>query len=623
MKKIIAALLCVTFFLQQGLQTVQGDLVNDSTTKILKEVSSLEKKTLTATSGCRSNDIQRLLNENQFGQYDLTVEIPAGTYQLEHSLYVWPNTTIRAAADAKLVKQSGYGAIIQNYLVDDNGGYDTNSNITIEGGIWDSTPTMSAKEGTESFRFIHCNNITIKNLTLCNVPSGSHLIVFAGVQNAKVSQCLFYGYGADGSGKGSPKEAIQLDVVHSAKEVPTNQPSQVKWDDLPCDNIEISDCEFYNYSRGIGSHTAVAGRFHTNVEIKNNKFHDLTDSAIRLYNYKDTVVSGNTIENATAGILVYTYMEAADGKSYFQPLNGNVGALPQNYNIKIEKNTIKNMHLSSGNWGDGIRVMGASSRPMTGVTIVGNDISSTERYGIFATTAPKLVIGKSNNISTTAKQGIFLEKSCDNAKIIGNKVTNKKMDAIAIYGSKSVTIESNTVSAKDNGIRVALKSPMATVQKNTVQSAGQNGIWISSGCEQSVVSNNTIKKYATSGEYFGIYVYQAGGKNAKTATKIKGNTIVGSGKSLVKHGIKVSESPYIICESNKITNAPGNGIYIYKSKKSTIQKNQIKTPRKSGIWVSTSAGSVISGNVVAGASKTDAIKVVESSNTKNQKNVIR
>ena len=620
MKKILLAIMCATFLLPVGIQNVQGTTLRQN---IVKENAPLETKKVMAPSGCTAKELQNILNENMDGKYNLTVEIPSGTYQFDHTIYVWPNTTIHAASGAKIIKMSGYGAMIEDVIIEDKGSYDTSSNITIDGGIWDSTPTMTAKEGTESFRFIHCSDITVKNLTVCNVPSGSHLVVFAGVRNAQVSNCKFYGYGVNGDGVGSPKEAVQLDVVHSAKEVPTNQSSRIKWDDTPCDQITISDCEFYNYSRGIGSHTAVAGRPHTNVTIKNNSFHDLTDSAVRLYNYKDTIVSGNKISNSVAGILAYTYIEAADGKSYFQPNDGNVGTLPSNYNILLKNNTIQDIHLSQGNWGDGIRVIGSNSRPMTGVKIEGNTISNAQRYGIFGTYAPKMLIQKANKISLTAKQAILLEKASNNSKISGCVINNKKMDAIAVYGCKKVTVSGNTVTAKDNGIRVALNSPMAVVEKNTVQSAGQNGIWVSSGCGQSVVRENTIKKYGTSGEYYGIYIYQAGGKSAKQTTTVKGNTITGSGKSQVKHGIKVSESPYLVCEANKITATPGNGIYIYKSKKSVISKNVIKNPKKSGIWVSASANSSVVSNVIKGVSNKDAIKIVDSAKTKTQKNKVQ
>ena len=189
MKKILLAIMCATFLLPVGIQNVQGTTLRQN---IVKENAPLETKKVMAPSGCTAKELQNILNENMDGKYNLTVEIPSGTYQFDHTIYVWPNTTIHAASDAKIIKMSGYGAMIEDVIIEDKGSYDTSSNITIDGGIWDSTPTMTAKEGTESFRFIHCSDITVKNLTVCNVPSGSHLVVFAGVRNAQVSNCKFY-----------------------------------------------------------------------------------------------------------------------------------------------------------------------------------------------------------------------------------------------------------------------------------------------------------------------------------------------------------------------------------------------------------------------------------------------
>ena len=160
---------------------------------------------------------------------------------------------------------------------------------------------------------------------------------------------------------------------------------------------------------------------------------------------------------------------------------------------------------------------------------------------------------------------------------------------------------------------------MATVQNNTINSAGKNGIWISSGCNNALVKKNVIKKYAQSnGEYYGIYIYQAGGKKAAKSSKITENTIIGAGKSKIKHGIKISESPYILCNSNTIKSATGHGIYIYKSKCSIINNNKIISPRQFGIWISTSPKSTIKGNKVSGVSKNNKIKIVNSPNCKQK-----
>lgn len=649
MKKMMTIVLCAALLWTSGNMELYAasEVVEENvqaiemTLKETEEVAatgvSLTEKSVTAKVGCTAADLQELLNLNADGQYKLTVNIPAGTYKLTKSLYVYPNTTIKANANAKLIKQSKYGAMIEVKLINDDGGYDANHDITIDGGIWDSEPLMNSRDGgTETFRFIHSNNIIIKNATLRNVPEGSHLIVFAGVQNATVTNCKFYGYGDDGDGKITPKEAVQLDTTHSEIQVPTNQADQITWDDLPCDKITISDCEFYDFSRGIGSHTAVAGRIHSNITIKNNKFHDLSDSAIRLYNYKDTVVTSNTIKNAEEGILVYTYIEDAEADSYFNPLNGKVGKLPADYNITISKNTITNIKDADNIWGDGVRVIGKSNRPMAGVKISGNTITNMSRYGIFATTAPNLTIGTGNKITTTVNHAILLEQGSSDSNIYGNVISGAKNSGIAVYGSENVTINSNQVASVNTAIYL-LDAVKCTVGKsgkgNTVASSKENGITLSTdpvqkkgtGCTSTKVQYNTVKSAKTNG----IFVYKTQKAN------INKNTIVAAGESGIlvttgstsakvanntinaakENGISITlASKYAQITGNKvlkygIANKDGKryGIMIYQSGGSSktntkVLKNSIMgtgtAKKKNGIQISSSSYTTVSGNTV-------------------------
>lgn len=542
-------------------------------TESVEKTANLTAKSVTATAGCTAANLQKLLDTNAEGKYELTVNIPAGTYKLNRSLYVYPHTTIKADKAAKLVKQSGYGALIEVKLIADDGGYDGNSHITIDGGIWDSTPIMNATEGTETFRFIHSNTITVKNATLCNVPEGSHLIVFAGVQNATVTNCKFYGYQNWKTAK-TPKEAVQLDTAHSEVQVPTNQGDQITWDDLACDNITVTNCEFYNFSRGIGSHTAVAGRLHTNVTISNNQFHDLSDSAIRLYNYKDTVVSGNTINKVEEGILTYTYMENVDDSAYFSPLDGVVGELPTDYNIEISGNKITNVKDTDNIWGDGIRVIGKDDRKLGGVRITGNTITTTSRYGIFATAAPNMTVSANNIISKTTSDAVLLEKGCDQSTIKETTVTEAKKAGISVYNSNGVLITNNTVSSANSAIYL-LDSKSCVI-----------------GGESS--SGNTVT--STGASAISLSVQGAGNNGGCTSSKVSGNTIVNA----KEHGIFVYKGQKVTVADNVVKAAGKNGIFISTNcDNALVEKNTVHTAKENGIAVtSKSMYATVTGNTV-------------------------
>ena len=285
-------------------------------------------------SGAAATSIQSLLDMNKYGGYDeLIVTLPKGEYYLDRTLYVYSNTTIKVEKGAKFYKNRVYGAVIEGGILSDRGGYEGCKNITIDGGLWDAKAIMNLSEGTETFRFIHASNITIKNAEFSNLPEDSHFVVLAGSKDVLIENCSFHGYGDDGDSHREPKEAVQLDVAHSVEIVPTDQ--WIVWDDLPCKNVTIQNCEFYDYSRAIGSHTAVAGIYHENIVIRNNVIRDMEEVALKLYQYKDSLVSGNEISNCAGGIVVYTELGNSKKDAYFKPLNGKTVTEPKKLNLVI------------------------------------------------------------------------------------------------------------------------------------------------------------------------------------------------------------------------------------------------------------------------------------------------
>ncbi|MCI8992678.1 MAG: right-handed parallel beta-helix repeat-containing protein [Eubacterium sp.] len=586
MKQKLAIILCIFFILTSGntlvfaagQPTAERSARLETAEDITEDINAVgirgvKKETVVKPTAA---GIQEKLNINKDGQYDLTVIIPPGTYPLTKTLYVHPNTTI-IADGATLVKQRNYGAMLEAKLTDDYGGYGGNHDITIQGGTWDSTPCMR-NSGTESLRFIHCNNITIRDAKFCNVPGGSHLVVLAGVKNATITNCEFSGYGTDPqngylSAK-VPKEAIQLDVVRK-EVVPTGQTAEIKnWDDLPCDTVTVSGCRFHEFSRGIGSHTAVAGMLHNRVTIENNTFENLSDSAVRLYNYKNSVIKGNRISNAVEGILVYTCIGQSGENAYFQPKNGVAAPLPTEYNITVSDNIIKDIADKNGVWGDGIRVIGGKTRELSGVTVRNNWISEVSRYGIFATEAPDLTI-TNNRIEVPEKDGIFVSMNSRNASILNNKIFH----------------------SGHNGIALTSFSRYSTIQGNTVTEYGMEN-----------------KKGARSG----IIVYLSGG-NSRDNTVVMKNKITGTGKKSGRNAIHLSGSSYVTVSGNTINKADGSGIYLYQSKNSVIGKtkkdtNTIKNPKEYGIYITSASLNVkaqynkITGAKTAGVGVYDARK---------------
>ena len=390
-----------------------------------------------AKKGDSTSKIQKLLDLNKNGNYNkLIVKIPAGDYYFDKTLYVYSNTTLILEEGAKIHKKRAYGAIIEGKLVSDNGGYDGCKNIVIDGGVWDASDMMNGPNGTENIRFIHASNIVIKNAEFSNISEGSHFVVFAGVKNGTIENCSFHGYGDNGDSYRTPKEAVQLDIVHNKKIVPTAQ--NVKWDDLPCKNITISNCEFYDYSRAIGSHTTVAGVYHEGIVIKDNIIHDMEEVAIRLYQYKDSMISGNTITNCATGIMLYTQTGFTQESAYYEPLSGIVNQEPEKTNVILEGNTIKNMLSSSKEYGNAIHISGIAQLPMSYIVVKENQIYNVDQNGIFITGANHVEVSK-NVIRKAKKYGILFKANNKNKEIIGNKIRDAGIsDVFEIKGSSII-----------------------------------------------------------------------------------------------------------------------------------------------------------------------------------------
>ena len=445
-------------------------------------------------SNATAQEIQQILDYNKDNEYNLTIRIPNGTYILERELRIYSNTTIIASAGAKLMKNHQRGALLANDMSNDKGGYTTTENITINGGIWDSSKISSYNKGTESFRFIHASNVTIKNATIRNVPDKSHLITLAGVKNGTIENCKLYGYNGT-----TLKEAIQLDIVHDSTIVPSMQANLIVYDDLPCNTITIRNNEIYNYPRGIGSHTSVQGVFHSNITIENNYIHDLTEAGIKAYNYVNTNIKNNTIERAAVGVLVYTTF-SNEATNYLQALpSTKKQPLPKNYRIVIEGNTINNMrqYLSGStlSWGDGIRIIGSKTRPLSNVSIKKNHITKTARYGIFVEYSPTCYVG-SNYITNTYRYSICIDNSSS-----GNLYWNQISKAGAkgsIYGGIGV---SNTKNLK--------------IYKNTIKVTAKNGIYLNSTTKNCNITWNKIS---------GVTASQAIYANSKAGHTVKNNT---------------------------------------------------------------------------------------------------
>ncbi|MGB8451771.1 MAG: right-handed parallel beta-helix repeat-containing protein [Anaerocolumna sp.] len=575
---------------------------------------------VTAQPGDTSVELQSMLDYNKNGSYDLTVKIPAGTYILKSELHIYSNTTIIADPKAKIMKSHMKGSMIANDLTTDKGGYTTTENITIDGGIWDSSKIANQETGTESFRFIHAANVTVKNVTICNVPDNSHLITYAGIKNGIIDHCTLYGYIGT-----TPKEAIQLDIVHDNVVVPSMQAEYIKYDDLPCNGIKITNCEIYDYPRAIGSHTSIKGVFHKNITISKNNLHNLDEVAIKAYNYVNLIVSDNTIHDAAVGVLAYTYI-GNQQYHYFSALKKTKKeTLPTDYHIVIKNNNIYNISaIKSGKtstWGHGIRTIGSEHRPMTGVTIEDNTIENTDGMGILMQRTPNTVV-TNNTIKSTANSGIYLIKGSNYCEISKNNLTQVGSTAVSPSGGIGLSASTDTLisenalssSAKD-GIFLTDKSKTCTITGNTINNSKSNGIALYNQSNENSVQDNTIKSYNNSG----IYTCKI------NSAVINSNNIYGkSGSSedgIYITGNSTSNSNFTL-ENNYIDTSKRYGIYISNAPKCYVASNTIINTAKNAIYLDKgSDGSKIYYNIITYVD--NSLERYDRINATNCKKVVR
>lgn len=533
-----------------------------------------EANVINLKEGCTAFDIQDALNTNKDdSSKPLIVNVPAGTYECSSTLFIYSNTTLNSTSDTVYVLNSDkYKVLLGSYnFSNDVGGYNQITDVTVKGGKFDG-----GNVGGEIVRFIHASNIKVDGVQVFNVGDGGHHLTFAGVKNGVAQNCEFYRY----NGTQEAKEAVHLDIVHNNTMVPGTD----NYDDATCQNIEIMKCNFHDVSRGVGSHGMVEGVFFKNINIHDNSFQSISESAIKLCNYKNSFVRDNTIDTVGKGIFIHTKLKP-NKDAYYTALETTVkDTVPAsdtkyNYNIIVEGNTITNAS-SSKNDGRGIEVCSESSaNKIGGVQLKSNTISNSQQYGIFLNQNCFYNTVNNNTINKTGDNGLNIYESYGNTAS-SNKVNNAGKYGIALNAKGGNTVKSNTVSkSKDNGILI-YKSTKNNVTGNTVSSAGSNGISLSTSASSNTVTSNKI----TYPVAYGIFLY-----NASNSNTVKSNTI----STPTKNGISLStKSCSNAIESNTINNSKSCGVQLYNACNSNkVNSNTISSPVSHGISVTNASGS--------------------------------
>ncbi|MFJ3507789.1 right-handed parallel beta-helix repeat-containing protein [Streptomyces luteogriseus] len=416
------------------------------------------------------------------------VFIPPGrTYGISTFLVVYADTTIWAyGATLKAIGNTG---LLRNFEPTDLfAGYTGRSRIRIMGGTWDGNAadagvgTVTAT--TNVMSFAHCEDITVRDVTITNVSS-AHGLEFNSTARGRALNCQFLGY-KDNSGDGSRdfSEAIQIDMA-VAGSVGIGD-----FDATPSKDILIEGCyvgpssRLGSFGRGFGSHMLRTGVYYYGIRIIGNRIDSPRQQGIYGFGWRRAVISGNVVNGSgLSGIQLSRPDPAGSGPSEGYTINGR--------NIAIVGNTIEGAKDASG-----IRVYGASGGTYDQVTIAGNSVlgfATDASNGIHVEYASRPNV-TGNTIEGTQSTGIVVF-NCDSANIGSNSIRNSGSNGVNVTGCSGGQVAGNTIdtTSTNHGIFVTTSSGVA-VQSNRINAAASAGIRLSTGATGSSVIGNQVRK---------------------------------------------------------------------------------------------------------------------------------
>ena len=298
--------------------------------------------------------------------------------------------------------------------------------------------------------------MTIENMTLTNTYS-SHSIEFAAAQNVTINNCVFSDYHGKAD---SNNEAIQIETLQR-----DHFASYGKYDETPNRNITITNCTFKNVQRGVGTHAAIVGCYHSNIRIENNKFINIPGYAIIATNYINSSIKNNEITDCASGIIfrdmAITLYPSEKGNKSKTPKISSKSVIANN-KIEITDKKYKNVNY-------GIQLLGEyrskkkgnipkGDYRVYGVQVYGNEITlKNASYGIWLNGTGKIRVN--NNVinmqvpkKASGKSGGTVVRviSSKGSRINGNTIINtsknknkKLYRGIELIGKKAGSASGN------------------------------------------------------------------------------------------------------------------------------------------------------------------------------------
>lgn len=416
------------------------------------------------------------------------VFFPKGNYAIKNVLCVYSNTTVLMHPQATIFRNKGrIGAFFTNGdLGASYTGYNGQKNIKFIGGRLDG----NIGNFDDRFNFYsvgHGYNLLFDGVYMKDCQT-YHAIEMNSTKKGIIQNCIFDGWTLDSTFAVSTpdrrSEAVQFDGMYGIEVFGRFG----AYDKTTCNDCTVQGCSFFNWNRGVGSHTSETGYHHKNIRVINNHFEGITDIAVVTCMWEGAVITGNTFYNCGGGV----WVRVKDSTS------GTFG-----YNVS--DNTFRSITL------------GTSARHAIRVS----GLSGTDKN-------VRSVVISGNTVESTADTGFYIE-GCWRVSITGNVINSTgSSHGIALYNCGFGTISSNTVvSTGLVGIRLE-NSPLFTVVGNSVSNTNTHGIHLLSNSYSCTVSANLIRNANSGGgTNYAINVASTSDRVSVTGNVNQGTSVAG------------------------------------------------------------------------------------------------
>lgn len=237
-----------------------------------------------------------------------TITLSPGEYRLPSTLYVPSHTTIALSAGTVLTKTNKTGTrkfkasksmfmLIRPSLGKRRGavgGHGGETDITFAGaGGGRSLINLSGIRNTLGIIAGHNQRVRISGITFTNM-NNNHFIEMDACADCSVTDSQFTNATANTR---RSAEAINLDTPDALTDGFGSPWSNL--DATPNEGVLIAGNSFTNLVRALGTHNYSADRFHADVVVRDNYFSGFTNDPIRIMNWRDPVITGNTFDNVS------------------------------------------------------------------------------------------------------------------------------------------------------------------------------------------------------------------------------------------------------------------------------------------------------------------------------------